>query len=66
MKDSLRLSLAEMAQIHYNQGYLEEALMTWQQSFETCTAGEDQTAIAFQICKASFEGWKANRLQQFI
>jgi hypothetical protein len=41
MKDSLRLSLAEMAQAHYNQGYLDEAVLTWQQAFDACSAPED-------------------------
>lgn len=29
MKDSLRLSLAEMAEVHYNQGYLDDAILAW-------------------------------------
>lgn len=29
MKDSLRLSLTEMGNTHYESGYLDEAVMSW-------------------------------------
>ena len=37
LKDSLRLSLLELAEIHYKNGFIDDAIIAYQQSFENCT-----------------------------
>lgn len=45
IKDSMRISLKELGQIHYNNGFMQEANQQWIKSLDMSIADED----AFQM-----------------
>ena len=54
IKDSMRISLKELGQIHYNYGYLPEANQSWIKSLDLSVTNEDIFYLSYQIAKAGF------------
>jgi len=55
LRDSMRIAFFELGQIHYNFGFLSEAIKTWIRSHDFSSSEEDLFNVSFTIAKAAFE-----------
>lgn len=55
IKESLRISYKELGQIHYNNGFTQEAYKSWLQSFEMSISDEDSFHMSIFIAKSAFQ-----------
>jgi hypothetical protein len=51
----MRIAFNELGYIHYNFGYLNEAIKAWARSHDFSSSEEDLFNIAFQLAQAGFE-----------
>ena len=54
IKDSMRISLKELGQIHYNNGFMQEANQQWIKSLDMSIADEDAYQMQFLLAKCAF------------
>lgn len=47
LKDSLRLAFFELGNIHYQYGYLNEAIRQWSKSYDFSNNEEDLFKVAY-------------------
>lgn len=55
IRDSIRLTYFELGNVHYQYGFLTEAIKAWSRSLDYATGEEDLFNISYQLAKASFE-----------
>ena len=55
LRDSMRIAFNELGHIHYNFGFLNEAIKAWSRSHDFSTSEDDLLNISSTIAQASFE-----------
>ena len=55
LRDSLRIAFNELAHIHYNLGFLNEAIKAWARSHDFSNQEDDLFNISSTIAQAAFE-----------
>lgn len=65
LKDSIRVALNELGDIHYKYGSIVDALQLWSRSHDNCSAKEDYFNCSKKITLASFECLNSSFLVKF-
>lgn len=55
IRDSIRISYFELGKIHYQFGFLSEAIKSWSRSLDYASQDEDLFNITFQLAQVAFE-----------
>lgn len=55
LKDSIRLSLQDIAAVHIKYGFTGNAMTLWEKAYENSSAEEDLKRLCTQIIKTGFE-----------
>lgn len=61
----MRIAFFELGKIHYNFGFLNEAIKTWIRSHDFSTSEEDLFNVSFTIAQAAFENMATPYLSKF-
>lgn len=54
LKDSMRVGMADLGNIHAKYGFLNQALFLWEKSFDASSSLEDQHKIGLKILTSSY------------
>ena len=65
LKDSIRLSLQEIAAVHIKYGFTGNAMTLWEKAYENSSAEEDLKRLCTKIIKTGFESQNIFFLERF-
>ena len=65
LRDSMRIEFNELGKIHYQYGFLNEAIKAWVKSHDFSTQEEDLFNMAFSIAQAAFENMSGSYLMKY-
>lgn len=61
----MRIAFNELGKIHYQYGFLNEAIKAWVKSHDFSTSEEDLFTMAFQIAQAAIESQSPSYLNKY-
>ncbi len=65
LKDSIRVALNDLGEIHYKYGNTFDALQFWSRSHDSCVAKEDYFKCSKKITISAFESLNSSYLAKF-
>ncbi|CDW76767.1 cop9 signalosome complex subunit 1 [Stylonychia lemnae] len=65
LKDSIRIAMNELGNIHYQYGFTSEAIKAWIKSHDFSTQEDDLFNISFQIAQAAYESMNLSYLIKY-